>query len=270
MENSDALITTEEREYGLASASTWLLWFKHAGGIFFLSFQILFMFIDRFAYVAVEYWLARWTNGAEASITAFGIEFDPQISGRSAQYKYLAVYGSLILVSVFGTILRSEWSVTGGSRAAKNVFSAMLVRVLGAPMGYFESTPQGRLLNRFTYDMVCFSFLSALYFRRDVLNIEIQLVFSSRFQEVIDVTLTQAMSMFLISCSWYIAGVCVMIAILPWIALAILPVTITYYVLLLHYRKSGSDLQRLDAGKLPLFSGLRVLREYYKMPSLTH
>jgi ABC-type multidrug transport system fused ATPase/permease subunit len=151
----DNLMTIEEREYGLASTSTWLLWFQHAGGFFFMSFQVFFMSVDRFAYVAVEYWLARWTNGAEMSITAFGIEFPPQTDGREAQYKYLTVFSLLILVSIIGTILRSLWSVTGGARAAKNVFAAMLERVLGAPMGYFESTPQGRLLNRFTYDMVC-------------------------------------------------------------------------------------------------------------------
>ena len=151
---ADNLMTIEEREHGLASTSTWLLWFKHAGGFFFMSFQILFMSIDRFAYVAVEYWLARWTNGAEMPINVFGIEFPAQTDGREAQYKYLTVFSLLILVSVFGTIVRSLWSVTGGARAAKNVFASMLVRVLGAPMGYFESTPQGRLLNRFTYDMV--------------------------------------------------------------------------------------------------------------------
>lgn len=150
----DALMTIEEREFGLSSPTTWLLWFKHAGGFFFLSFQVIFMSIDRFAYVAVEYWLARWTNGAETPIFAVGIEFDPQTDGRTAQYRYLTVYSSLILVSVLATIMRSLWSVTGGSRAAKSVFASMLARVLRAPMSYFESTPQGRLLNRFTYDTV--------------------------------------------------------------------------------------------------------------------
>ena len=42
-------------------------------------------------------------------------------------------------------------------------------------------------------------------------------------------------------------GVAVVVIILPWLILAILPITIAYYYLLLHYRKSGSDLQRLDA-----------------------
>jgi len=71
---TNALMTSEEREHGLSSLSTWLLWFKHAGGVYFLSLQVVFMAIDRFAYVAVEYWLARWTNGAEKTVKSFGIE----------------------------------------------------------------------------------------------------------------------------------------------------------------------------------------------------
>jgi ABC-type multidrug transport system fused ATPase/permease subunit len=108
--------------------------------------------------------------------------------------------------------------VTGGTRAAKTVFSSMLSSVVMAPMSYFETTPMGRVLNRFTFDM-----------------------------DIIDVVLTEAMSMLMISCSWFIAGICVMVTILPWIGLAVLPVTIMYWKLMLHYRRSGADLHRLDA-----------------------
>jgi ABC-type multidrug transport system fused ATPase/permease subunit len=76
----------------------------------------------------------------------------------------------------------------------------------------------GRILNRFTFDI-----------------------------EVIDVLLTQVMSMFLISISWYVAGVALMCSILPWMITAIVPVSVIYYYLLLHYRRTGADLQRLDA-----------------------
>lgn len=122
-------------------------------------------------------------------------------------------------------------------------------------MWFFESTPQGRLLNRFTYDVV------RLFYDRRRLAVRIcsrkvplltDSIIGFCLQEVIDINLTQAMSMFMISCSWYVAGVCVMIAILPWLVLAIFPVTVVYYFLLLHYRRSGSDLQRLDAGKQAL------------------
>jgi ABC-type multidrug transport system fused ATPase/permease subunit len=94
----------------------------------------------------------------------------------------------------------------------------MLERVLHAPMSYFETTPMGRILNRFTFDM-----------------------------EVIDVQLSQAMSIFLISCSWFVAGIILMSTILPWMAVAIFPVVVVYWFLLLHYRRTGADLQRLDA-----------------------
>lgn len=105
-EKKGSLITTEQREHGLSSLGTWLLWFKHAGGFFFLSLQVLFMTIDRLSYVAVEYWLARWTRGAEQSIEVFGIDFAPQADGLSAQYKYLTVYSLIILISVAATMLR--------------------------------------------------------------------------------------------------------------------------------------------------------------------
>lgn len=112
----------------------------------------------------------------------------------------------------------SKFLVQGGVRASRKVFTGMLSRVLRAPVSYFETTPMGRILNRFTYDM-----------------------------EVCDIVLTQNMSMFLISISWYFTGVILMCSILPYVILAIVPVTFLYYLLLLHYRRTGPDLQRLDA-----------------------
>jgi ABC-type multidrug transport system fused ATPase/permease subunit len=94
----------------------------------------------------------------------------------------------------------------------------MLASVLRAPLSYFESQPQGRILSRFTYDM-----------------------------EVVDVILTQNLAMFMVAMSWFFAGVVLMSSILNWMILALLPVTFLYWLLLLHYRKSGVDLQRLDA-----------------------
>jgi ABC-type multidrug transport system fused ATPase/permease subunit len=202
---SSKLMTIEERVHGLSSAGTWLLWFQRAGGIYYLFFQVLFMSLDRLAYVAVEFFIAKWTDAVNRPVSILGVEFEPQVNGAAAQRKYLAVYGGLVAASVATTMLRSEWSVTGGSRVAKNVFGKMLSSILGAPLSYFETTPIGRLLNRFSYDM-----------------------------EVIDVTLTQNMSMLMISCSWYVAGVGVMVSIIPWMAFAVLPVTLLYGMLLLH------------------------------------
>ena len=105
-EKSGKLMTVEEREHGLSSLRVWLLWFQRAGGVHFLFTQILLMAIDRFFYVAIEYWLARWTKAADQPIDVRGIDFPPQTDGRSAQYKYLSVYASLLVVSVLATAVR--------------------------------------------------------------------------------------------------------------------------------------------------------------------
>jgi len=212
------LIQTETREHGLSSMRTWLLWFKRAGGLYFFLLQMSFMVIDRIAYVAVEFFLAAWTSGAYKTVTYIGVEFPPQSDGLSAQAKYLKYYWIIILVSAIATGLRSEWGVTGGGRAARNVFNNMLVSVLRAPMSYFESVPMGRILNRFTYDT-----------------------------DINDVNLTQVMSVLMISLSWYVAGVVIQVSILPYSALVIFPLSLIYYALMKHYRLSGPDLQRLDA-----------------------
>jgi ABC-type multidrug transport system fused ATPase/permease subunit len=212
------LIQAETREHGLSSMKTWLLWFKRAGGLSFILLQLIFMTIDRASYVAVELFLAKWTSAADGPITILGIEFPAQTDGFSAQAQYLKVYVSIILISTFATFVRSEWAVTGGGRATRNVFYSMLSSVLRAPINYFETVPMGRILNRFTYDT-----------------------------DVNDVNLTQVMSMFMISCSWYVAGVIIQCTILPWSALVVFPVSAMYWILMLHYRLSGPDLQRIDA-----------------------
>lgn len=107
--------------------------------------------MDRSSYVAVEYFLARWTEGAFGPVNILGFEFEAQDSSRTAQLRFLVAYSITVVLSVITTTARSEFSVTGGTRTARKVFISMVRSVLRAPMYYFESTPTGRLLNRFSY-----------------------------------------------------------------------------------------------------------------------
>jgi hypothetical protein len=100
------LMTVEEREHGVSSIRTWLLWFQHAGGLPFIVTMGFLMALDRFVYFASEYWLARWTQGAYEPVTVFGVEFPAQIDGRLAQFEYLKVYASILCAAVFFTFLR--------------------------------------------------------------------------------------------------------------------------------------------------------------------
>ena len=217
-ENNGATMTKEEREHGISALHTWLLWFKYAGGIVFVVVQIILMTCDRGSYVAIDWWIAQWTTASDQSIVIFGREFPSQLEGRSAQFQYLAVYAVLVVSMFTFLVCRSQWAVWGGIRACERVFSTMTRRVLHAPISYFDTTPLGRIINRFTYDA-----------------------------EQVDITLSQFMSIFIIACSWLVAGQVVMIAVVPYMAVINSFVLFLYVLILRRYRWSAADLQRLDA-----------------------
>lgn len=106
------LISAEEREHGLSSIGIWFLWFRYAGGIWFLVMQVLLLSIDRFFYVMVEFWISMWTDAADKRIERFGISLRAQSEGIEAQYGYLTVYAILMVVSVIATTSRSQWAGT--------------------------------------------------------------------------------------------------------------------------------------------------------------
>lgn len=123
------VMTMEQREHGVSSIQTWLLWFKYAGGLVFISVQIILMTCDRCSYVAIDWWLATWTSSASQSIVVFGHEFPNQADGRSSQIPYVTVYAAIVLFMLFFLFLRSQWAVMGGIRACRRVFSNMTYRV---------------------------------------------------------------------------------------------------------------------------------------------
>jgi len=128
------------------------------------------------------------------------------------------VYAVLLVIAFISAYLRSVWITTGGIRCSRYLYADMTHYVLHAPMSFFETTPMGRLLNRFTYDA-----------------------------EIIDVALVWSMSMLLIALSWFLCALVVMLVILPWMILVMIPVSFCYWFIQIHYRKSGADLHRLDA-----------------------
>lgn len=82
-------------------------------------------------------------------------------------------------------------AVSGGARCADRMFRGMTQRVFRAPISYFETTPLGRTLNRFTYDV-----------------------------EVLDIELSISMNGLMISSSWLISAVVVMVrSALSWLGL---------------------------------------------------
>ena len=215
---AEALMMKEVREHGLTRKWAWLLWFQQGGGFCFTLGIISLFTLEKVFYFGTEYWVTFWTSGCYQPVAVLGMTFPPQSDGIPAQYGYLLGYTILLVLAFICVCIRTPWIVTGGIRCSKNLYEQMTHSVLHAPMSYFETTPMGRLLNRFTYDA-----------------------------EILDVTLVWSMSMLLIPLSWFLTELIVTLVILPWMIVVMLPVTFCYWMIKIHYRKSGADLHRLDA-----------------------
>lgn len=63
------------------------------------------------------------------------------------------VYCGISFICVLAFALRSNMVVQLGLRASKSFFSQLMTSVMKAPMGFFDSTPSGRILNRVSVDV---------------------------------------------------------------------------------------------------------------------
>eukprot|EP00536_Pseudo-nitzschia_multiseries_P002508 jgi/Psemu1/235755/estExt_Genewise1.C_340013 len=142
VEKTTKLITSEAEESRLGEVEwkVYNAWIQAAGGIwiviplvFAFTIQQLLDFIQRF-------WLVQfWGTSGEKD--------------RGSQLFYLSVYALLYLVEIALTFFKSVVPVLFALKASKKFFSALLDSMLMAPMTFFDTTPVGRIVNRFSKDI---------------------------------------------------------------------------------------------------------------------
>lgn len=103
---------------------------------------VVFMVTGMCAYVFADYWLKHWA------------EKNSETGSNKDALRYIAVYAAFGLTSSLFSFVRSLliwlYLAINGSRY---VHDLMARRILRAPMSFFERTPVGRIMNRFTNDV---------------------------------------------------------------------------------------------------------------------
>ncbi|XP_012990856.2 multidrug resistance-associated protein 7 [Esox lucius] len=148
-------------------------------------------------------------------------------SNMSAEVNfYLTVYGSVAGANTVFTAFRAFLFAYGGIRAASVIHNRLLSTVLKATVTFFDTTPLGRVLNRFSADL--YSVDDTLPF---VLNILLANVFG-------------------------LLGTLVVMGYgLPWVLLPVLPLGLLYHRAQRFYRHTSRELKRLSSVTLsPLYS----------------
>lgn len=155
----------------------------------------------------------------------------------------IGIYGLIGLFVLVLSLLNNFYWLERGIKAGKTMHDKMLRSVLAAPVRFFDSTPVGRIIQRFS---------------RDIESVDVYLQWS--FISVVHCLLQIAVSVFLI------------LALVPFMIVIIAPVLYAYYIVQKNYRSPAREAKRFDSvARSPRYShfketlqGLVVIRSFSK------
>ncbi|KAJ7727894.1 hypothetical protein B0H16DRAFT_1677216 [Mycena metata] len=180
------LVKDEHREEGgvkwkiyksYLKASSYTVWC-------FLAFVV---FLQQFLSVGEKLWIKTWgeayrdghnVSGLYASYRSFMGEHEIPMDGHLSRFStfelhpsttgflninwpsaterplfYVGIYAAIGLTSAFVGVSSAAAQMTGALRASRSLFKALLVSVVRATFRFHDTTPQGRMLNRFGKDI---------------------------------------------------------------------------------------------------------------------
>lgn len=221
------LVTKEERNVGAVSWQTYKQYIKAGGGylrfLFAYSIYILCSVVDLFN----TGWVAIWTGDAKYE--------------RQSRSYYLGIYALLAVILGLVTFFRSFLLAIFGVRASGNLHRGLLRSVLHAPMSFFDTTPTGRILSRFSKDLYS-----------------------------IDMELSEMLDFFLFCGLTVVFALGTMTVVTPYFGIAIIPLAYVYVKALNYFREVSRETKRLESiSRSPVFAhfsetlgGLGTIRAY--------
>uniref|UniRef100_A0A0P5D2T7 ABC-type glutathione-S-conjugate transporter n=2 Tax=Daphnia magna TaxID=35525 RepID=A0A0P5D2T7_9CRUS len=142
--NNNKLIEAEKTETGKVNSKVYIHYMRSIGGWLTFITLVLYILYQSFA-VYSNIWLAKWSEAGNTTTKNHTIEQQRDI--------YLGVYGALgfgqAIFLLFGTITIA----LGCLEASSILHEGMIARTFRLPMSHFDTTPIGRIVNRFAKDV---------------------------------------------------------------------------------------------------------------------
>jgi ABC-type multidrug transport system fused ATPase/permease subunit len=222
----------EDREVGAVKGSVYLDYIVSLGGESRANRLILFLLFTSATAVTVLPLLQRWW-----------LSYYSSHQERWSALPAVGIYGVIGLLVLACFVMNEQFWLARGIQAGKNMHDKMLSSVLRAPIRFFDSTPVGRILQRFS---------------RDIESVDVYLQWS--FNGAVHCWLQVLVSVSLI------------VSVMPLMIFVIVPVMSVYYVLQRDYRRPAREAKRFDSiGRSPRYAhfkeslqGLVVIRGFQK------
>lgn len=219
----------EDRAIGAVEKSVYLNYLKALGGKGPKQKKILvLLLLGALAVVAAPLIQKIWLSQSSKLV-----DFSP--------LNVILIYGALGVLTMLVVFFSNSFWSRRGIEAGKFFHDQMLRAILAAPIRFFDSTPVGRMLQRFS---------------RDVESVDLHLQWS--FDHTIHAFFHIILSFALI------------VVVLPLVLIVILPIFFIYYRLQNNYRRVAREIKRLDSiARSPRYAhfketlqGLSVIRAF--------
>ncbi|PPQ81391.1 hypothetical protein CVT24_001829, partial [Panaeolus cyanescens] len=158
VDDDGKLIDAEARAEGRVSLRSYLTYFRAAGMMtWVLLFILLILF--RLLSIADQVFLKKWSEAYEKSFTAsyqpqaLPMPWDDLPSPNMDATPWAKAYLSLTLAGAIATLAALGLGYYSSLQASRAMFLSLLKRLTRAPARFFDVTPIGRILNRFTGDI---------------------------------------------------------------------------------------------------------------------
>ncbi|KFQ72303.1 Canalicular multispecific organic anion transporter 2, partial [Phaethon lepturus] len=230
---NEKLIQAETTETGTVKLTVFWQYVKAVSPV--ISLVICFLYCcQNAAAIGANVWLSDWTN-------------EPVIDGTQHNTAMrIGVYAALGLLQGLIVLICSFTLAMGGISAARTLHAALLENKFHTPQSFYDTTPTGRIINRFSKDIYV-------------------------IDEVIPPTILMFLGTFFTSLSTMI----VIIASTPLFAVVIVPLAILYFFVQRFYVATSRQLKRLESvSRSPIYShfsetvsGASVIRAYRRVKS---
>ncbi|XP_072451112.1 ATP-binding cassette sub-family C member 5-like isoform X4 [Chiloscyllium punctatum] len=217
----DQLMQAEEKAGGSVSWSTYGIYIKAAGGSLVFFVNILLFILTAGSIAFSNWWLSYWIKqGSGNTPVAKGntTYISNSMRDHPKQSFYTCVYALSMVAVLLFKALRGYTFVKCTLRASSKLHDALFKKILRSPMHFFDTTPLGRILNRFAKDM-----------------------------DEVDVRLTTQTEMLIQNIILILFCLGVVSSVFPWFLISVLPLCIIFMIVNRISRVLVRELKRMDS-----------------------
>ncbi|XP_077987575.1 ATP-binding cassette sub-family C member 5-like [Glandiceps talaboti] len=232
-ETAGKLTKEEQKAEGIVNWRTYHSYVKAAGG-YILFLVVILLFILSFGGLLFGvFWLSVWlrAGSGNTTITDGNMTYiSPSLTDNPNLTWYTDIYGSSVVIMLAMIILKAAVYIKTVLRSSSKLHDNFFWGVLRCPMSFFDTTPSGRILNKFSKDM-------------DDLDVYLPLE--------MDFSLQYNVGIFL--------AVIVMAVVFPWLLIAMVPLAILFVFIYQYFRHGIRELRRLEQiTRSPWFSHINA------------